>query len=125
MQAEYTALSELDKFASGAISSRLECCMEAVAKNIADTNTKAEAVRTITIKMTIKPNAERDGAKMALSVVPTLAPNEPVETSVMIGMDENRKMVIVEKTKQLPGQYDIFGNELRPKVLSMNGGESK
>ena len=94
-------------------------------KNIADPNTKAEAARTITISLTIKPNAERDGAKVALSVVPKLAPNEPVETSVQIGFDENHKMVIVEKTKQLPGQYDIFGNELKPKILSMNGGENK
>lgn len=119
MATQYTPLNELDSFMQGALNERVGVAMAEVAKNILDVNTDPAKARKITVDFTVKPNKDRTSAEVSLSVKTTLAGNLPVETSVAVGKDEHGQLVLAEKTNQVPGQIDIYGNEIRPNVIAM------
>ena len=56
---EQTMASSLIDMANGAIKERLDYEMGRVIQNISDPNTKAAAKRTITVKITLEPDEER------------------------------------------------------------------
>lgn len=74
----------LETLAKGAAVERFEAALREVLENIADPNTKAEAVRTITVTCAIRPDKHRRTAAVSVNAVPKLAPNEPVATSIYL-----------------------------------------
>lgn len=62
---EQTKASSLIDMANGAIKERLDYEMGRVIQNISDPNTKATAKRTITVKITLEPDEERQHVEVS------------------------------------------------------------
>lgn len=122
---KYTILSNLDAFMQGQLSERVGKAMNDVAINIMDPNTEATAKRRIKIEIVIRPNEDRTTASLAVAVRTALAASEPVGTSVSVGVNQDGEYVIAERTKQRPGQMDIYGNEVQPKNIVLLSAKKK
>lgn len=70
---EQTKASSLIDMANGAIKERLDYEMGRVIQNISDPNTKATAKRTITVKITLEPDEERQHVEVSATASSTLA----------------------------------------------------
>lgn len=78
--------------------------MEKVLANIADPNTDAEAKRTITVKVTIQPNDQRDIGETLIHVTSKLASAKPHGTVLFIGRERRgAPLVAIERN-----QRDVF-----------------
>lgn len=77
----------LDSFCGGAILERFATIIAQVGNNILDPNTDPEKARTITIKLTFKPDKARKGIKTSAALNYTLAPPLVDETLMLIGRD--------------------------------------
>ncbi len=96
----------LAKLKGGHAEKLFKHCLEQVMENIADGNTHAEATRTITLQVTIKPEADRRECKVAIGAKVRLAAVEPAVTTVYTGRHRNQ-LVMVESN---PEQRGLFVN---------------
>jgi hypothetical protein len=80
--------------------------LEKVLENICDPNTKATAAREITLKVTFKPNEDREVGVVDISSSAKLAPVKSVGTMVYIGKKSGR-FVATENNPRQPA-FDIF-----------------
>lgn len=71
----------------GALVERIQEEISKAIANIVDPNTPAKKPRTITMKMVIKPNEQRNIAEVSVTTSSTLCPPTPIETGIYIGMD--------------------------------------
>lgn len=80
--------------------------------NCLDINTSARKVRTITLKVSLKPNEDRNECDIYVDVNSSIAPSKPYISRATIGR-EGGKIVAVEYRK--PTQLPLFGcNEEEP-----------
>jgi len=79
----------LDTLNMGAASELFEAAWNRLLANIGDENTKATAVRSISITVKVKPSETRDSATTTVSVTDRLAPLNPHEHFVILGSDGN------------------------------------
>ena len=101
--------------AHGAIQERLDYELSKVIDNIDDLNTKADAVRKLTLTLSLKPDSERKNIRMTVQVKPTLVPTNNIESSLYL--TESGK-ALVEMLPQVPGQMSMDGSEQdEPKVI--------
>lgn len=101
----------------GAIQERLDYELGKVIDNIADLNTKAEAVRKLTLTLSLKPDSERKSIKMSTQVKPTLVPTNNIESALYLTESDEGK-ALVEMLPQVPGQMALDGSEQdEPKVI--------
>ena len=80
--------------------------------NIMDVNTSQAQARTVTLKLKIKPNKERNIAGVTFQASSTLAPAEALETSILIDRDQSGKPTALELTSEPQcnqGVLPIFG----------------
>jgi len=77
----------LDRLCGGALLERFTLAMSQISRNIMDPNTNPEKARTLTIKLTFKPDKSRQGIKTSVATNITLAPPEADETMMLIGKD--------------------------------------
>lgn len=77
----------LDRLCGGALLERFQLAMVQVGRNIMDPNTNPEKARTVTIKLTFKPDKSRRGVKTSIMTNISLAPPEADDTMLMIGQD--------------------------------------
>lgn len=77
--------------------------LERVLKNIADPNTEAEAKRQIVVKVTMKPNEDRDVVTTLIDVRAKLAPAKPHGTVLFTGRDRSGEFRAIERN-----QRDMF-----------------
>ncbi len=89
----------------GALVEHFDIELERVLKNIEDVNTDPEAARTITLKVTFKPNEERSIADIHISAASKLASIKPTRTVVYMGKKLG-KTVAVESNPQQSGLFD-------------------
>ncbi|GIO33099.1 hypothetical protein J2TS6_42400 [Paenibacillus albilobatus] len=87
---------DISKLAGGAMQERINRELKKVAENILDPNTKADAVRTVTISIKIKPNEARQMASSDIEVKSSLAPAKGVPTAFVFDYDRDGKAVIKE-----------------------------
>ena len=73
--------------AAGGLVERIQEEIQRAIGNICDPNTPAKKARTVTMKMTIKPNEQRNMAEVSVLVSSTLCPAEPIETGIYIGQN--------------------------------------
>ena len=92
------------EMAMGAIAEITDYEVERVVANIMDPNTNATAKRKITITLTFAPDDYRQQIGMDAQAKTTLAPIQPVRTSLCITKAR-------EMTPQVPGQVDMDGDE--------------
>jgi hypothetical protein len=95
----------ISDLAYGAIQEKLDGELEKVFNNIHDPNTKADAKRSITIKLEFAPDENRQTVKLSSDFTTKLANVEGVSTTVLTG--KNLKSGVIE-AKELksgtPGQ---------------------
>lgn len=72
---------------NGALVERIQDEISKAIANITDPNTPAKKPRTITMKMVIKPNEQRNIAEVSVTTSSTLCPPTPIETGIYIGVD--------------------------------------
>lgn len=102
---------KLDTLAGGAVAEKFNLELEKVLANCMDPNTDFKKARKITLNVTIKPNEERDETGVQFEVKSTIAPSKPVETRMIIGLDEDLKVQAAEYQKgQLPGQTEAVSD---------------
>lgn len=107
--------ANLLEVARGAIGERLDYELSKVVDNIADLNTKADAVRKITLTLSLKPDSERQNIKMSTQVKSTLTPT--IESALYLTESDEGK-ALVEMLPQVPGQMALDGSEQdEPKVI--------
>ena len=99
----------LETLANGAFSAQINRAIEQVTKNIQDPNTDAEKVRTITAKISFKPNQERNFIATGVQTNVSLAPALGAVTAFAMGKDiQTGKVAAVEiGVGQIPGQMSI------------------
>lgn len=109
----------LENLGSGAAVELFDDAMQKVLANINDPNTKAQAVREITLKVKIKPvGDQRDVATVEMQAIPKLAPVQPASTSISIGKTIAGK---VEAREWVSPQTDMFKEE--PTKIYKVGGQ--
>lgn len=105
--------------AHGAIQERLDYELSKVIDNIADLNTKADAVRKITLTLSLKPDSERQNIKMSTQVKSTLVPTNNIESALYLTESDEGK-ALVEMLPQVPGQMALDGSEQdEPKIIAI------
>lgn len=79
----------LATLSGGAVEERFQNALHEIVTNIADLNTDPKVMRSITIKVEFRPSPTRANAELSTSVTTKLAPWKTVDSSVMMGVDEN------------------------------------
>lgn len=94
----------------GAIQEKINRALEKVARNILDPNTEPGKKRTITLKITMKPDEDdNEDVTVSADVTYTLAPEQGVQTQFYVNKDlTNEKLTIMEHKKgEIRGQLDF------------------
>lgn len=100
----------------GAIKERAEIEFEKVIDNITDVNTKANAKREISIKITFTPDEKRQFSDVDVEVKSKLASYTKLKSSMNVYKNGNEYKA-VENTSQCPGQLDIDGNVATAQII--------
>ena len=95
----------------GAIAEITDYEVERVVANIMDPNTSPTAKRKITITLTFAPDDYRQQIGMDAQAKTTLAPIQPVRTSLCITKARDGSLLLAEMTPQVPGQVNMDGDE--------------
>jgi hypothetical protein len=95
----------------GGVEERFNDALAKVWENVYDPNTEARKAREVVMKVKIIPNERRDSCDFRVDVVPKLAPPVSLSQTVMLNIGTNGEIVATERTDQIPGQFDIDGNE--------------
>ena len=96
---------KLASLSDGAAEMMFEAAMTDILENIDDPNTKADAVRTITLTITVKPNEQHTDAAIVMECTTKLAKTRPVGTVVLLGRSEG-EFAAVEVLRQ----ESLFGS---------------
>ena len=94
----------------GAVQEKMDRALERVAQNILDPNTDPGKKRTITLKITLKPDEEdNEDVEVTADVSVSLAPEVGVSTRFFVEKDlTNDKVSIMEHKKgEIRGQLDF------------------
>lgn len=108
---------DLESFAEGKLSAKLNKELERVARNIQDPNTDPIKERKITVTIKIKANHDRDYTDCYIETKSVLAPDAGIRTGFSIGKDLKTGVVdMMETVNQIPGQmsFDEVETEERP-----------
>jgi len=90
--------------AGGGVEEKLQYALKEVAANIADPNTDAKKARSITMKITIKPNESRQVANAEINVTTSTAAPKGIATTLLIDRDEKGQAVASEMHGKDPKQ---------------------
>ncbi len=105
------AFRGLDQLMDGAISRRFNDELGRLWENIYDLRTPATKARTITLKVTIKPNANRDASQILYDIKSTPASAEALQQTVFMRQRDDGSVQVTEQSDQVPGQIDMDGSE--------------
>lgn len=103
------AFRGLDQLMDGAISKRFNEELGKLFDNVYDLRTPATKARTITLTMTIKPNANRDASNILYDIKSKPAPAEAMSQTVFMRQRDDGSIQVTEHTDQVPGQMDMDG----------------
>ena len=90
--------------AGGGVEEKLQYALKEVAANIADPNTDAKKARSITMKITIKPNESRQVSNAEINVTTSTAAPKGISTTLLIDRDEKGQAVVSEMYGKDPNQ---------------------
>lgn len=111
----------LASICGGAVQEKVDRALEKVAKNILDPNTDPVKKRSITLKITFKPNEDdNEDVEVSADVSAVLAPEIGVSTRFFVSKDLNTdKVTVMEHRKgEIKGQLDFsdFGMDMNPQT---------
>jgi len=95
---------DLNQFAQGALSERFNEELLKILQNIADPNTDPTKVRTLTIKVKIAGDDQRNLANAMIEAQAKTVPAREVPAKVLIDYDENGQLTGAELKSGIPGQ---------------------
>lgn len=101
----------------GAVLEQIEHELQCIADNVLDPNTDPKATRTLTVKITIRPDEAREVAATSCAVTSKLAAAKPLKSTLYISQQRGKGVLVEHDPKQpsLP---------LEPTALSaVNGGK--
>jgi len=112
----------IENLYGGAVRERLAQELQNVLANIADINTPAKKPRTITLKLKVTPNADRNIAAVQIACTSALQPVEPLETSISMGTDIRTGELYAEEigAGENAGQNILPGVEIRGPLTQEN-----
>lgn len=112
-----TEMVTLENIGGGAAGEMFSDSLAKVIENIVNPNTKAETVRTITLKMKIKPDKkQRTLCVVELSCDEKLAAVLPFETAMFVGMEHG----VVAATEYAPQQQTLFDQTTQEQKTAPN-----
>lgn len=98
---------DLNSFADGALSERLNQEVLKILENIADPNTDPNKTRKLTLTVTFNADEKRDVIKTNAVAKLSLAPSKPIESKLMMDLDNKGKVTGAELKSGLKGQTYI------------------
>ena len=104
-------IKSLSDLMDGGVEERFNDALNSIWSNVFDPNTNPSATREVTLKVKIKPNDRRDACDFKVDVSAKLAPHVPLTQTVMLQLNSDGTITATERTNQLPGQLDVYGNE--------------
>lgn len=113
----------LEKFADGALSEKMNMALKEVLENIADPNTDYSKKRKLTLEITFEPDEERELAALSIITKTKLVPTTPIATKIVIGTDGKGGILASEYKKQIPGQSYMRVDEETGEVVTDGPGE--
>lgn len=108
----------LEKFAGGALTEKMNGALKEVLENIADPNTDYKLKRKLTLELTFESGEDRELAEVTILAKTKLAPNKPIATKLVIGTDGKGGVLASEYKKQVPGQSFMRVDEETGEVLT-------
>ncbi|MGW8956641.1 replication terminator protein [Paenibacillus sp. NPDC055715] len=102
---------ELSKLIQGGVQEKFNKEWERVMKNIDDPNTSATAARSITITVNLKPDAKRKTINSTVATKSTIAPDNPLDTTFIMGTDNAGNIVAQELLFGDEEEQTFFDNE--------------
>ena len=112
----------LENLGGGAASEMFSESLEKLIENVVNPNTRPDAVRTITLKMKVKPDKQqRTLCVVELSCEEKLAAVMPFETAMFVGMDQG----VAAATEYAPQKGQLFQDEQVKKnnMVAIAGGK--
>lgn len=91
---------DINELASGAVKEKIDLAWEELIDNLTDPNVETKAARTMTIKLTVKPNGERNFCTTMVQVSTSLPPTNPVETAIVLGTVQGKPVAKEYVTEQ-------------------------
>lgn len=98
---------DLNTFASGALSEKVNIELQKVLENISDPNTDHKKARKVTVTMTLKANVSRNLASVLVDAKSTLTPAVGVESELMIDYTPDGSITGAELKSGIRGQAYI------------------
>lgn len=90
----------LENLGGGAAVELFEHEWDRLLENILDPNTEAEAKRTLTLKVTVKPQESREMAHLQIDVSTKLAGPRPAGSIVYMGKQDGRTVAVAYDPRQ-------------------------
>lgn len=98
---------DLNSFAGGALSERLNTDLQKVLENIADPNTDGKKKRKLTLTITFNADESRDVVMTNVISKLTLAPAHAIEAKLLMDLDGRGKVTGAELKSGVKGQTFI------------------
>lgn len=98
---------DLNTFASGALSEKVNIEIQKALDNIADPNTDHKKARKVNVSITLKANEKRNLANVVIDTKSTLVPAVGVETELIIDYTQDGQVTGAELKSGIPGQSYI------------------
>lgn len=108
----------LETFADGALTEKMNIALKEVLENIADPNTDYKIKRKLTLEMTFAAGEDRELTEVSIIAKTKIAPNKPIATKIVIGTDGKGGILASEYKKQIPGQSIMRVDEETGEVLT-------
>lgn len=106
----------ITNFAKGAAVELFERELGQVLENIDDVNTKGDFQREITLKFTIKPDADREEANLAVEAKSKLAPVKHATGQTYLGRRSGKLTAFIQDINQLE-----LNTEAKPEIVRERG----
>lgn len=104
----------LETLAGGALAEQFEQELKKVLANIDDPNTDPKAARNIAIKITFKPDEDRDMAKLSISCTSSLAGFKSISSIAAIGIVDGEIVAQEFSKNAMKGQMTVKDYEEVP-----------
>lgn len=97
----------LSEFAGGAVDERFNIELQEVLENMQNLNTDPLKARTITLKITLKGNSDRNLASAVVDAKSSLVPANGISSTLILDQDKKGNPVAAELKSGIPGQSFI------------------
>lgn len=94
----------LESFADGALSEKMNIAYKEVLQNIQDPNTDYKKKRKISLELVFTSGEDRELTEVTIGASTKLVQPKAIATKIIIGTDGSGEVLATEYRKQLPGQ---------------------